>query len=64
MNKKKADVWIFRRFDPSFRALRERVVSGSLGALRMVRTSSRDYSPPSPDYIKTSGGQNLFYLKL
>ncbi|XP_064615533.1 uncharacterized oxidoreductase YrbE-like [Liolophura sinensis] len=45
-----------RRFDPSFRALHERVVSGSLGPLRMVRTSSRDYTPPTADYIKTSGG--------
>jgi len=45
-----------RRFDPSFRALRDRVRSGHIGKPEMVVITSRDPSPPPPDYVRGSGG--------
>jgi myo-inositol 2-dehydrogenase/D-chiro-inositol 1-dehydrogenase len=45
-----------RRFDPSFRALRERLARGEIGRLELAAITSRDPAPPPPDYIKVSGG--------
>ena len=45
-----------RRFDPSFRALRERLARGEIGRLELAVITSRDPAPPPPDYIKVSGG--------
>jgi myo-inositol 2-dehydrogenase / D-chiro-inositol 1-dehydrogenase len=45
-----------RRFDPSFRSLRERLRSGEVGALELAVITSRDPAPPPPSYLKSSGG--------
>ncbi len=45
-----------RRFDPGHRAVRDAVVTGRIGAVRMARVTSRDPSPPPIDYVKVSGG--------
>jgi myo-inositol 2-dehydrogenase / D-chiro-inositol 1-dehydrogenase len=45
-----------RRFDPSFRALRERVQRGEIGRLELVLITSRDPTPPPLAYIRSSGG--------
>lgn len=45
-----------RRFDPSFREVRERVASGEIGTLRALRITSRDPEPPPAAYIAVSGG--------
>ncbi len=45
-----------RRFDPSFRALRDRVLAGEIGALEQVVITSRDPLPPPPAYVAASGG--------
>jgi len=45
-----------RRFDPSFKALRDRVQSGEIGKLEQLSITSRDPGPPPADYIKVSGG--------
>ena len=45
-----------RRFDPSFRSLRERVQAGEIGRLEQVIITSRDPSPPPATYVATSGG--------
>jgi myo-inositol 2-dehydrogenase / D-chiro-inositol 1-dehydrogenase len=45
-----------RRFDPSFRALRERLHQGEIGRLELVAITSRDPAPPPAAYIETSGG--------
>ena len=45
-----------RRFDPGHQAVREAVVAGRLGEVRMARVTSRDPSPPPIDYVKVSGG--------
>jgi len=45
-----------RRFDPSFRALRERLHAGEIGRLEVAVITSRDPAPPSAAYIKASGG--------
>ncbi len=43
-----------RRFDPSFRALRDRL--HEIGALEQVVITSRDPSPPLAQYVAGSGG--------
>jgi myo-inositol 2-dehydrogenase/D-chiro-inositol 1-dehydrogenase len=45
-----------RRFDPSFREVRERVAAGELGPIRAVRITSRDPQPPPAAYLGVSGG--------
>ena len=45
-----------RRFDPSFRALRDRVQAGEIGRVEQVVITSRDPGPPPVSYIKVSGG--------
>lgn len=45
-----------RRFDPSFRALRDRLEAGEIGALEQVVITSRDPAPPPAQYIAGSGG--------
>ncbi len=45
-----------RRFDPSFKALRDRVREGEIGTLEQVVITSRDPAPASADYLKVSGG--------
>ena len=45
-----------RRFDPSFRALRDRLHAGEIGKLEQVAITSRDPAPPPVAYIRVSGG--------
>ena len=45
-----------RRFDPSYRALRERLKRGEIGSLELTVITNRDPAPPPPGYIQTSGG--------
>ncbi|MEG4641813.1 Gfo/Idh/MocA family oxidoreductase [Paracoccus sp. APAP_BH8] len=45
-----------RRYDRSFRALRDRVASGASGPLEQVVMFSRDPAPPPRSYVETSGG--------
>ena len=46
-----------RRFDPSFRSLRERIGNGEVGTVEQVIISSRDPGLPPISYLKVSGGQ-------
>jgi myo-inositol 2-dehydrogenase/D-chiro-inositol 1-dehydrogenase len=45
-----------RRFDPNFRAMRERIDAGAIGAVEMVNIISRDPGPPPLSYMERSGG--------
>jgi len=45
-----------RRFDPSFRRIREEARSGSLGAIEVISITSRDPQPPPIEYVRRSGG--------
>ena len=45
-----------RRFDPSFRALRQRIEAGRIGTIELVSIISKDPAPPPPAYIARSGG--------
>ena len=45
-----------RRFDPSCRALRERLKLGEIGRLELAVITSRDPAPPPAPYLQTSGG--------
>jgi myo-inositol 2-dehydrogenase/D-chiro-inositol 1-dehydrogenase len=45
-----------RRFDPSFREIRERVAAGEIGPVRALRVTSRDPQPPPAAYLGVSGG--------
>lgn len=46
-----------RRFDPSFRAVRDRMNKGEIGNIEQVIITSRDPGPPPLAYVKVSGGQ-------
>ncbi|MFD0717443.1 inositol 2-dehydrogenase [Paenibacillus sp. GCM10027626] len=52
----KLQIGFNRRFDHNFKRIRELVQDGTIGSLHMVKITSRDPSPPSPDYIRLSGG--------
>ena len=45
-----------RRYDPAHRSVRDAVAKGELGAVHLVRISSRDPAPPPVAYIAVSGG--------
>lgn len=45
-----------RRFDPSFREVKERVAAGEIGPIRALRITSRDPQPPPAAYLGVSGG--------
>jgi len=45
-----------RRFDPAVRMLRERIRSGALGTVYLVRTIGQDAVPPDVGYLPGSGG--------
>jgi myo-inositol 2-dehydrogenase / D-chiro-inositol 1-dehydrogenase len=45
-----------RRFDPNFRTIREWIEDGKIGPVHSVKITSRDPSPPSLEYVKSSGG--------
>ena len=44
-----------RRFDPSFEALKHRIDHGAVGVIEQISLTSRDYSLPSVNYLKSSG---------
>lgn len=45
-----------RRYDPNFRAVRERIASGISGRLEQLVMHTRDPGPPPISYVKVSGG--------
>jgi myo-inositol 2-dehydrogenase/D-chiro-inositol 1-dehydrogenase len=45
-----------RRFDSNFARVRKAVVSGEIGAPRLLHLISRDPAPPPISYIRSSGG--------
>ncbi|XP_077984692.1 myo-inositol 2-dehydrogenase-like [Glandiceps talaboti] len=45
-----------RRFDPSLRAIKEAVQSNELGTIKVIKTVSRDPTPPPLEYLKICGG--------
>ncbi len=45
-----------RRFDAGFAAARRTVLSGELGDLHTVRSTTLDPAPPPPAYVAVSGG--------
>jgi myo-inositol 2-dehydrogenase/D-chiro-inositol 1-dehydrogenase len=45
-----------RRFDPSFRAVHDRLAAGEIGKLEQLVITSRDPAPPPLAYINVSGG--------
>ena len=48
-----------RRFDPNFKAAKEKILAGKIGKTRMIKVISNDPAPPPASYIKHSGG--LFF---
>ena len=45
-----------RRYDPSFRRIRQGIVDGEIGDVESVLIVSRDPSPPPVSYVRHSGG--------
>jgi len=55
----KLQVGFNRRFDRSFRRVREIVASGEIGRPCILRITNRDPVPPSAEYARVSGGMFL-----
>ena len=45
-----------RRYDPSFRRLKDGIAGGAIGRLEVLGITSRDPAPPPIDYVRRSGG--------
>jgi len=45
-----------RRFDPNIKGVREKVISGALGNVHIVKTTARDHPEPPRSYLEISGG--------
>jgi myo-inositol 2-dehydrogenase/D-chiro-inositol 1-dehydrogenase len=45
-----------RRFDPAHESVARAVAEGTIGAVHLVRISSRDPAPPPMEYVRGSGG--------
>jgi myo-inositol 2-dehydrogenase/D-chiro-inositol 1-dehydrogenase len=52
----KLQIGFNRRFDPNFVRVRQAVVRGEIGEPHLLHIVSRDPEPPTPEYVKTSGG--------
>jgi inositol 2-dehydrogenase len=52
----KLQVGFHRRFDPDFRAVRDRIDEGSVGEIRFLRATCRDMHAPSLEYLQSCGG--------
>ncbi|MDW8352441.1 MAG: inositol 2-dehydrogenase [Anaerolineae bacterium] len=49
-------IGFMRRFDPGYRAARQKIESGELGRIETFRALSRDTYPPALKFLKSSGG--------
>lgn len=58
-SKVKYQVGFNRRFDHNFEAVRDAVAAGKVGDIHVIKVTSRDPEPPSPEYVKVSGGMFL-----
>ena len=45
-----------RRFIPDFQIMHARIRNGDLGRIETINIVARDHIPPSPEYVKVSGG--------
>ena len=52
----KIQIGFNRRCDPGHSSLKKNLVNGKIGKLEKIIITSRDPSPPSINYLKTSGG--------
>ena len=52
----KLQIGFNRRFDANFRRVWEMVEAGKVGLPHILRITSRDPEPPSPDYLRSWGG--------
>jgi myo-inositol 2-dehydrogenase/D-chiro-inositol 1-dehydrogenase len=52
----KLQIGFNRRFDHNFARVRGHVLEGGIGKVHVVKITSRDPAPPSPEYVAVSGG--------
>ena len=55
----KMQIGFNRRFDHNFRRIRSLTEEGKLGDVQIIKITSRDPEPPSPEYARNSGGMFL-----
>lgn len=55
----KFQVGFNRRFDHNFKKVKDLVIEGAIGEVHIVKVTSRDPEPPSPEYARVSGGMFL-----
>ena len=52
----KLQIGFNRRFDANFARVKQAVASGEIGEPHLLHIVSRDPEPPTPEYVRTSGG--------
>ena len=52
----KLQIGFNRRFDHNFARVRQYTLAGEIGAVHLVKITSRDPAPPPPAYVAVSGG--------
>jgi myo-inositol 2-dehydrogenase / D-chiro-inositol 1-dehydrogenase len=52
----KFQVGFNRRFDKNFATVQKKVQAGEIGDIHIIKITARDPKPPTPEYIKNSGG--------
>ncbi|MDR3335261.1 MAG: inositol 2-dehydrogenase [Treponema sp.] len=52
----KLQIGFNRRFDHNFKRIRDYTLAGEIGAVHLVKITSRDPAPPLPAYVAGSGG--------
>lgn len=55
----KLQIGFNRRFDPNFDQIKQVIEGNKIGRPHLLRITSRDPSPPSLEYVKSSGGMFL-----
>ena len=53
---RKLQIGFNRRFDHNHKAVQKMVANGTLGNVEIIKITSRDPEPPSPEYAASSGG--------
>lgn len=55
----KLQIGFNRRFDPSFKEIKDGISKGKIGKPHVLKITSRDPAPPPIEYLKVSGGMFL-----
>ena len=62
MASNEVEIFVLRRFDPSFRSVYDKVRAGAIGHVNLIKCTSRDSPLPSLAYLKVFPGEVRCFL--